>query len=288
MTMTWSRTRTLAAGVTLIAITNAVALYGVAYNRSGEPESRLQLSQRELWQPYQYGFDRESTGLTLNLQWRVPTADTDQPYPMGRYGSPAWLDQAKLASLGFDVTRAADTPAGERHYERLLPREVLVVLELDGPAYQQALQRAQKRADDEAARAATEPGKAGARRSAESAAEQLKREQASSSRLFAVDVGLDAAALRSQYRDRGRYAIVRGSVRVVYYGRGAGARLSGHLEGLSNSSISVPREFRHVFASMPRGPVYGDVAQGALPLQVTVAFGKRFEPWIVAASARRK
>ena len=42
----WTRGRTLAAGAALILLTNAVALSGVFINRSGEPESRLMLSER--------------------------------------------------------------------------------------------------------------------------------------------------------------------------------------------------------------------------------------------------
>ena len=53
--MRWSRTHTLVAGLGLIALTNAVALLGVAWNRSGEPDATLQLSQRELQPPY-YGY----------------------------------------------------------------------------------------------------------------------------------------------------------------------------------------------------------------------------------------
>lgn len=46
--MTWSRKHTLIAGIALIALSNAVALIGVAYNRSGEPESELRLSSASL------------------------------------------------------------------------------------------------------------------------------------------------------------------------------------------------------------------------------------------------
>jgi len=63
--MTWSRKHTLIIGIALMALTNAVALIGVAYNRSGEPESELRLTQRELAAPYWRGIDRESGGIEL-------------------------------------------------------------------------------------------------------------------------------------------------------------------------------------------------------------------------------
>ena len=44
----WTRGHTLAIGIALIVLTNAVALGGVWWNRSATPESALTLSQREL------------------------------------------------------------------------------------------------------------------------------------------------------------------------------------------------------------------------------------------------
>ena len=48
----WTRRHTLIAGLGLILGVNAIVLGGVAYNRSGEPESLLQLSERELYTPF--------------------------------------------------------------------------------------------------------------------------------------------------------------------------------------------------------------------------------------------
>src|SRR5690606_12121573 len=45
------RALTFALGAAIILAANAVALGGVAWNRSGEPESRVALSQRELARP---------------------------------------------------------------------------------------------------------------------------------------------------------------------------------------------------------------------------------------------
>ena len=129
MTLTWSRT--LVAGIALIALTNAIALGGVAWNRSGEPESVLKLTQRELGQSYRSFFDRESGGMEVSVRWRVVTTGPYESFYPDHYGAPEWLDREKLAALGFDVSRRPDA---RRRHQRLLPREALVVLELDGPA----------------------------------------------------------------------------------------------------------------------------------------------------------
>ena len=49
--MNWSRWHTRFTGLALIAVVNGIAISGVAYNRSGEPESKLRLSERELYPP---------------------------------------------------------------------------------------------------------------------------------------------------------------------------------------------------------------------------------------------
>jgi hypothetical protein len=287
--MTWSRKHTLIAGLALIALTNAVALGGVAWNRSGEPDSVLKLTQRELWRLHEFGFDRDTAGVTLNLRWRVLAADAASSYYVAdRYGNPEWLDQAKLAALGFDVSRRPDARAMERRSERLLPREALVVLELDGPAYRKALERARERAAKQAAREAAEPGKKKRTSGEITAADVLKREETASSRLFAVDAGLDAQALRAKYPERTRYAIVRGSVRAHFHrDRGGEGKWTGYIESLDNGQVNVPKEFRAPLGTVPRSYEWSGAPEGGPAFEVTVAFGKRFEPWITAVAAAR-
>ena len=96
---------TLTAGLALIAITNAIALGGAAYNRSGQPDSSLALSDRELQVPYAAWSESENSGLSLRLNWRVlpvpAPGDSVYGYFGGRGSTPAWLDAQKMASLGF-------------------------------------------------------------------------------------------------------------------------------------------------------------------------------------------
>ena len=163
----------------------------------------------------------------------------------------------------------------------------IIVLEIDGRAYQNALERARARAAKEAEKAA-QTGKTGPGTPAEHAATFLKNEESVNSRLFAVDVGLDARTLRAKYPDRTRYAIVRGKVRASYqFGRGKEAGWTGYIENIQNGQINVPLEFRRTIERAPR-PVPRPAAAADRPaFEATVAFGRRFEPWIVAASAAK-
>jgi hypothetical protein len=275
----------LIAGLALIALTNAVALGGVAWNRSGEPDSVLKLTQRELSNPYIYGIDRESGALTLALSWRVLTDDPNlAPHFLGNYGSPEWLNEAKLAELGFDVSRPARQDRRGRHHERLLPREALIVLEFDGPTWPKAVERGRKYAEKQAAEAGGLPAKPGNFDRAKAAAEALKREETTNSRLFAVDAGLDASALRAKYPDRSRYAIVTGKVRA--HRDGTGNKLKGYVAEIHNIRVNVPLELVPSIGSVPKSHRWAVATPNGPAFEATIAFGKRHEPWLLDVNAK--
>lgn len=265
----WSRAHTLVAGSVIIAATNLVALAGAAYNRSGTPESTLQLSERELRVPSSRGFEGENSGIALDIRWRVLGREPDEaragrPYYPLSVGPPEWLDSGKLAELGFDVASVEDATGTRSRYVRQLPREVLLVLELDGPAYQEMLARAEAYAER-----------------ADSGRDRLAREKREGSRLFVVDAGLDVEKLRRKYPSRSRYAIVRGTIRPWVVSRDGHSSLTGRVRGLSVMRINVPFAFRAPFERRMDRRSRGRVDE---PFTVTVAFGRRLEPWIVSAS----
>jgi hypothetical protein len=270
----WSGRYTLIVGLALILLTNAVALLGVYWNRSGEPESLLALTQRELRQPYGWGMDRENSGVSLQIHWRVLSGERSRPYYYSG-GSPAWLDQDKMASLGFEVNPSKDMQYDYRWASRQLSREVLLVLELDGPAYQESLQRAQQYASEQDAKLAALPDDRAMQANAKNSHEQVMREEQDNSRLFAIDAGLDLNELRAQYPDRNRYAIVRAQVRPSV---GEQGKIASYVNKINIDEINVPREFHAVFDSRVR-PVIGRTS-GRQKFEASVAFGQRLEPWI--------
>jgi len=279
---TWSRGRTLLAGAGLILVTNAVILMGVASNRAGRPESTLKLTQRELSLPSAWGFEGENNGIALGLQWRV--LDRERDGDSGRWnGYPAWLDKAKLASLGFDMSFPEDTPEGRRHYGKLLPREVMLVLEQDGAAYQTALARTRAYAAHQESLYSAHPKDKQMMEQANAARMWLADEENENSRLFVVDAGLDAKALRGKYPDRARYAIVRGQVRPYLSIEDKKARILGGVSEVSIHSVNMPLAFRHVFEWMLKYRE-SERCKDALRYEVSVAYGSRFEPWVIAAS----
>jgi len=273
--------RSLIVGLLLIAATNAVALVGVAWNRTGDPEATLVLSERELNLPYNRGVDRDNSGVSLSLQWRVVSEAQAYGY-YAAYTPLEWLDKARLAALGFDVARIEDTPEGRRYMTRLEAREVLLVLELDGPAWQTMLARTREWARRELEHAALDAraGKADGT-DADQVRRTLEREERNASRLFAIDAGLDAAALRERYPDRTRYAIVRGRIKPTVDTSAGGKRVTGYIEGLEVSWVNVPRRFHPALAERDASFTPGRTPRYA----VTVAFGRRFEPWVLTVAA---
>lgn len=276
--MKWTHRSALLAGLALLATTNLVALGGAAYNRSGEPDSVLSVSQRELRPSYSGVREKENSGLSLQLRWRVLEQDESSRYSIyGREGggAPAWLDDAKMASLGFEPLPAASQPGADVRRRHPLPRDVLVVLEFDGPARQQALDRARG-----AARKVEEKNERGEGK--KDAEEIVFWEERLSSRLFAVDAGLDPAALRAKYPDRQKYVIVRGRVRQDWWGR---ATAGGRIDRLLADEINVPLELRAAFDGIR--PDRDAQPEGeARTVQARLAFGQRLEPWLVEAAGK--
>lgn len=276
-------------GAALIVAVNAVLLTGVAWNRSGEPTSALTLSERELTLPYRYGLNSEYGGVELTLQWRaLPSGKDDSAQYTSYYGgSPGWLDDAKLRALGFDL-------ASELKEERVRDRpqrEVFLVLELAGEAWQRAQAGARTRLERALARdypGTGEKEKAAARETAEQAArDALDDELHRASRLFAVDAGTDAAALRARYPDLKQYAIVRARVTATSSEVDGRPVWRGWVSGLAVGSISVPHALAGQIPLRDASSWRDGDGQDAVPaLDIDLSWGRRFEPWITAIRAR--
>lgn len=275
----------LFAGLALILVVNAVALMGAAYNRSGEPESTLTLSQRELRLSGESWDKKENSGVALNLQWRVPVAESEEAALQGyaSYGRvPEWLDKRKLAVLGFDLSVTASDES--RHSQRLQSKEVFLVLELDGMAYQQALERTRSSLAKQDNLSVANPGNKEFEQRLKMGKERLAREENEESRLFAIDAGLEVQGLRAKYADRKRFMIVRARIRPQLLSYGKDQKSGGYIEGLSISQINVPVDFQRGLVRARTSLAARSEATTAFA--VVVAFGKRLEPWVMALTEK--
>ncbi|WP_447752446.1 DUF4824 family protein [Pseudomonas nicosulfuronedens] len=271
--MNWTRTHALVGGISLILLVNAVALGGVAWNRSGEPDSVLPLSQRELLR--NSSWHNENSGLSLRLHWRTPTRDESTRHNRG------WLpaiDAQKMAKLGFVMPAQVDDDSAPR-FGRQQSRDALLVLELNGPLYQREVQLTRKRLDEARLAADAAPQNARLADERDFIRRELDSEEKTDTRLLLKDVGLDLQNLRTQYPDRQRYLIVHGRVRPIsnYYQHIW--TLGGTASSVGTDSLNVPYPWRERLDQVFSRPAR--TADGsAQPYTAEVAFGRRLEPWI--------
>jgi hypothetical protein len=259
----------LAAGTALIVATNLIALGGVMYNRSGAPDSGLALSQRELNIPYNGWGEGDNSGLALRLVWRVDNAERigiQRYYPSGET---TWLNSAKLAELGISVRKPPGNQEERAAFSTGLPADVLLVLELNGPAYRRRVERSCQPATEENARKRSEA--------------LCASEMTENSRLFVVDAGRDRDALRRKYPDTHTYAITHGRIHAAYLS----GSVTAWVDGLAIDELHVPITFRTALNAAAGGAFnrLGARTPVAEKFEATVAYGRRLEPWLVSMSA---
>lgn len=232
----------------VVLVGNVGVLLHTMRNRGEAAGGTLELTEREaslMWMP------SESTVRLLQLRWDCPRREGEP------HGPPAWMDAAKLTSLGFDCSVAVTDPKAHDHYGAMARREALVVLEYQGAAWKASMQSNRLHA----------------------------------TRLFAIDAGRELTALRSLYPDPTRYAIVRGTVKPVYQDRrwgGDGAldtpRLTGWIQALEPIQVFLPRPF--LPGIRPRNERHQDRPEGdnnPPRYAVTICWGANQEPWVIAA-----
>ncbi len=266
-------------GFVILLATNIIVFSGVASNRTSNPQARIRLTERELRLPSR--ISRENSGLSLKITWRVLEEDTGfDNYP--GWQSPEWFDAEKLEALGFKVDDHALEMGGDISYRRPLPKEVFVVLEYNGDAYKEALNRTERALDEAKGAISANAADDKQRKKVENATNRLSNERLSNSRLFAIDVGLDPTILRENYKDQTRFIITKGLVSPNRYYAKNKKEVTGYIKGLSIRNTHVPLKHRQVFDTLldkgtrkwnsPDPPRY----------TVELGYGSRWEPWIVS------
>lgn len=279
--MNWSNRHSLFAGLGLIVLVNAIALAGVAWNRSEPADSHLQVSERELSHSYPY-WRQDNSGIALHLIHRWPNSKPNDY----SYDSLRQLSPEQMRAVGFKVPSELNDES-VRRYRRQLDRDGLLVLEFNGPLYQQQLQMAAEQLEKSRANLAAVPDNKQLIESHKLARETLQREQASASRLFVIDAGSDLASLRARYPDRQRYAIVQGRFDAWAWHDDGRWQIGGSAQVPVAESINLPHRWHAVFAKLPRRPDTPGFPHsgGDRLLNAELAFGQRLEPWVVKFSA---
>ncbi len=266
-----SSRRLFSLGFLMLVATNIIVLSGVVSNRSGEPEAQMILTERELQLPYQ--IHKENSGLALRLTWRALGKEDDYS-TYSDWRTPAWLNAEKLEGLGFNINK------------KPIPKEVFIVLEIDGAPYKEAVKRAAVALQITKSSFELNPGDKSLRGDFERAENRLKREHNKESRLFAIDAGLDSSKLRDKYGDKNRFLITKGVIGANFYHDKNKNKSSGYISRLSVSSIHVPLKHRQVFDSIIAREKSNENDFQAPRFEVKLAYGSQLEPWIVSVNAK--
>lgn len=288
MKIAWSVRTGLLIGVAIILGTNAIVLGGVAFNRSGEPANSLELTEREVMIARRDWFDHDNSGIDLLLRWQVRPRppEPDRPYlPAHTWDRELhWLSEAQQQQLGF--TLPAKYASGERAWNPLA-RRAFVVIEFEGDAYREALERAEQRLEHAIALAAANAGQKEFEERVTSARQDLQALRESVSRLYVVDVGLDGRALRERYPDRSRYAVVPAFLDAYLRDPQGERRVVVNVRRLDVEMISVPYPFRQIVEPLLPGEMrYSFLYERRPPrFSARVHWGRRWEPWIAEMNA---
>jgi len=149
------------------------------------------------------------------------------------------------------------------------------------------LARMQQQRQKEEALLNANPGKKEFEERAKNAKRALYQEERINSRLFVVDAGLDAASLRASYPDRNRYAIVCGQIQPRLIEIRRKPKLIAYINDLSITQINVPAHYRRIFEPLQESARTNRYDAAVTPYKVSVAFGKRLEPWITEATGTK-
>ena len=265
----------LLAALGLLAVSNGFVLAHVAMNRSGGPDSEMELTAREL---QYYGSRGDDSSVTLLLRW----TNTAPEYPPGPPSdAPGWFDQKKLEELGFDVSVPAASPKAQRFYDNQRSREAYVALEFEGPAWESWLKDREPRLQTEVSY--------GPQVSLE---ERVQIERETTPRLISVDVSLDPASLRRKYPDRTRVMILPALLRAKLSPESRAsataplrpAYLRGAITRLAIESINVPEPLSRRLDGQSYTPWTYENNQIKInhpPYGVLLRVGSKYEPWVV-------
>lgn len=271
------RPLTAAAAALLLAV-NGWVLLGVARNRLGEPDATLTLSERELAVRRSTGQENSGVEVVLQVNQWQPGMSHER-----RYEWTAWLPPQRLAELGFDLALPTDLEEARRLARRQPARRGWAAVQLGGTRWNEWAEAVQVAAAELDRKIAAEPSNPWL----EAQRRQLDRELRAGTRLFMIDAGTDATALRATYPDRAAVLILPAEIRLdLSVDKDTTAcvpqrcRPAGRVS-LLTGELQVPR---HLQALLPPEPppsqAAGDDALHRPHFTAVVRSGARREAWL--------
>lgn len=258
------RLKFLYSALILVLLSNMIVFAGVAWNRT-QFGAAILLTERELYLTNRYFRKQENSGISLQLKIHQDSH------------SPDWLNAGKLSELGFQPDRYKSI---EMQKKKPRSRIAWLVLEYDGPSWQVFLDESVKHIAQLEEETATNGAEL---KQVEIAKKELQNDRNGSSRLIAIDAGIDANQLQERYQDSSRYLIHRAKVRMMKNSPDGGVKVHGYLT-LLDSNIHAPLQYH---SKIPRtqkradGSYFSWIGTRKQPrFRVKLNIGRRFELWI--------
>lgn len=282
--------------IILLLLVNVFVLCGVYYNRSGNTEAYIELTERELslesFDFFSYALDNENSGISMRLRLGTDSYNFHLP-------NDDWFNKKKLEEIGFDCSKPLSDPKAQLYYQKMLSRKTYVVLEYEGKAWEKSKLAAEAELR-EAAREAQQGEKTKERY--QETKNRIERYLKNGSHLFAVDVSNDPVSLRKKYSDFSQYIITPAEVRI-HFNEGTESckcndnkkkppALSGHVQQILVKEIHVPPGKRKIPEKLlkkekkdnPEGIRFAGISlDGEIRepyYKVILKYGNRYEPWI--------
>lgn len=283
----------VAVGGLVILLAGSWLLASASWNRRGEPEAVLALTEREVAPPW--GSAQEGTALELRLLLGDESPGVARRFAIWRHRelpgvADARLGRDALKAIGFRVELDPGAAEGDEYYARQIPRRGFVVVEHEGEAWERWIARREARVRE--IRGSVASGGA-PQAELDDAEALLALDRTMRSRLFPVDAGRDPAELRKRHPDRRRYAILpalfraevlhptdgtailTASARPIVFRVHASREIEDALEPV------LPREtYEEVEARERREAVRGWPEPVAPRYAATLAVGGRYETWL--------
>jgi len=267
-----------------LILINIIVLAGVSYNRSGDAKPAMQLTERELSLPYRSYREKENSGLAVRLNWNIVPdelySSSYNKYALQRYGTPNWLTEDKLKTLGLYID-STGLDANDSLFDNghLQAEALIVVLEYNGETFQDVVSHAEKDIQILRDKVKTKPDDKDLKEQLKSDETSLTQLKTSESRLIAIDVGRNLQALRDKYADNSKYLMMRGEIRRYWENN----KQSASIRQLFITNIHVPLPYSKVINQITHHeseekPYYSWTAKPRYKVELNM--GKRLEPWI--------
>lgn len=261
----------------LVLLVNGFILGKVYVNRA-EVIARLNLSERELRLPYNYGFAKENSSAGLSLNWTTPSAepiDIDMNQWRWQYNRNVQLSSTHFSSFAF--------PDCAQEKRLLQKRRAWVLLEFNGQSYADYVTQVEQyhalimgltpatNTDWSEKELAEKQTQANA---------LLTAAKQDHSRLFVIDAAAERELLEVVQRDAptiptSQRVIVPAELRAGYYRCDTKEQRTTEviIDSLTVESLHIPRHLAQGF------PQDGD-AKRKTTFTAEISYGRLFEPWI--------